>query len=67
MDYICLLDFCENSRDDSPVLTETKTNVTKPSESDRQSDAMVVQRAFSITRKVLSFDFYVHLYGHFVY
>nr|CAN75977.1 hypothetical protein VITISV_025957 [Vitis vinifera] len=43
-------------RDDSPVLTETKTNVTKPSESDRQSDAMVVQRAFSITRKDSAFS-----------
>lgn len=43
-------------RDDSPVLTETKTNMTKPSESDRQSDAMVVQRAFSITRKDSAFS-----------
>ncbi|XP_010531380.1 PREDICTED: ABC transporter D family member 1 [Tarenaya hassleriana] len=38
-------------REDSALLTDSGTNSTKNSETDRQSDAMVVQRAFSAAKK----------------
>lgn len=48
---ICLSDFDDNFREDSPVLTQAEIAM-KPSETDRQSDAMTVQRAFSMSGKV---------------
>ena len=41
------------SREDSPVLSEAGLNTMKPSETERQSDAMAVQRAFANTKKVM--------------
>jgi hypothetical protein len=49
---IYLLDFHCNSREESPVLTEAEITMVNPSETDRQSDAMAVQRAFNTTGKV---------------
>ncbi|XAR73376.1 Fatty-acyl-CoA-transporting ATPase [Bertholletia excelsa] len=43
-------------RDDSPVLSEAGVNAIKPSETERQSDAMAVQRAFANTKKDSSFS-----------
>ncbi|KAA8546824.1 hypothetical protein F0562_003251 [Nyssa sinensis] len=43
-------------RGDSPVLTAAGFNTTKPSETDRQSDAMAVQRAFANTKKDSAFS-----------
>ncbi|GFY86453.1 peroxisomal ABC transporter 1 [Actinidia rufa] len=42
-------------REDSPVLSEAGLNTMKPSETERQSDAMAVQRAFANTKKDSSF------------
>ncbi|GKV25366.1 hypothetical protein SLEP1_g34815 [Rubroshorea leprosula] len=44
-----------HTRDDSPVQTETEINFMKPSESDRQSDAIAVQRAFAAAKKDSAF------------
>lgn len=49
---ICLSDFDDNFREDSPVLSEAEIAMVKPSETNRQSDAMAVQRAFSTSGKV---------------
>lgn len=49
---ICLSDFDDNFREDSPVLSEAEIAMVKPSETNRQSDAMAVQRAFSISGNV---------------
>lgn len=42
-------------RDDSPVISESEVNTMKLSETERQSDAIAVQRAFANTRKDSSF------------
>lgn len=42
-------------RDDAPVITKSVTNMSKSSETDRQSDAMAVERAFVMAKKVLNF------------
>lgn len=42
-------------RDDSPVLSESEVITMKLSETERQSDAIAVQRAFANTRKDSSF------------
>ncbi|KAG5529449.1 hypothetical protein RHGRI_029992 [Rhododendron griersonianum] len=42
-------------RDDSPVITECEVNTMKLSDTERQSDAIAVQRAFANTRKDSSF------------
>lgn len=49
---ICLSDFDDDFREDSPVLSEAEIAMVKPSETNRQSDAMAVQRAFSMSGKV---------------
>ncbi|KAF8404271.1 hypothetical protein HHK36_009153 [Tetracentron sinense] len=43
-------------REDSPIPTEAGVNMKKSFETDRQSDAMAVQRAFATTRKDSSFS-----------
>uniref|UniRef100_A0A5B6Z6Q8 Putative Peroxisomal membrane ABC transporter family, PMP family isoform 1 n=1 Tax=Davidia involucrata TaxID=16924 RepID=A0A5B6Z6Q8_DAVIN len=43
-------------RGGSPVLTAAGFNMMKPSETDRQSDAMAVQRAFANTKKDSAFS-----------
>ncbi|XP_059639454.1 ABC transporter D family member 1 [Cornus florida] len=43
-------------RDDSPVLTSAGFNSMKSSETDRQSDAIAVQRAFANTKKDSAFS-----------
>lgn len=43
-------------REDFPVLTEAGINTMKPSETERQTDAMAVQRAFATSRKVSAFS-----------
>lgn len=45
-----ILEIC---RDDSPVITECEVNTMKLSDTERQSGAIAVQRAFANTRKVL--------------
>lgn len=49
--FVCCI-LHEISRDDSQVIPEDGMSSAKPSETHRQSDAMVVQRAFSTARKV---------------
>jgi hypothetical protein len=49
---ICLSDFDDNFREDSPVLSKAEIAMVKPSETIRKSDAMAVQRAFSMSGKV---------------
>ncbi|KAK9272001.1 hypothetical protein L1049_002370 [Liquidambar formosana] len=41
-----------SKRDDSPVPTEGDINMMKSSETDRQNDAMAVQRAFASSRRL---------------
>ncbi|KAF3444221.1 hypothetical protein FNV43_RR13911 [Rhamnella rubrinervis] len=43
-------------REDSPVLDEVGINTMKTSETNRQSDAMTVQRAFALSRKDSAFS-----------
>ncbi|KAL5567415.1 hypothetical protein UlMin_030579 [Ulmus minor] len=43
-------------REDSPELDEVELNTIKPSETNRQTDAMVVQRAFASSRKDSAFS-----------
>lgn len=43
-------------REESPVLTEAEITMVNPSETDRQSDAMAVQRAFNTTGKNSAFS-----------
>ena len=45
----------ENSREDLPVINGVAPDTMRPSETNRQSDAMVVKRAFASSRKVLKF------------
>ncbi|KAL5566353.1 hypothetical protein UlMin_029517 [Ulmus minor] len=45
-----------NNREDSPELDEVELNTIKPSETNRQTDAMVVQRAFASSRKDSAFS-----------
>ncbi|OVA14380.1 ABC transporter-like [Macleaya cordata] len=45
-----------HKRDDSSEITDVESNMTKSSETERQSDAMTVQRAFAPTRKNTAFS-----------
>ncbi|KAJ0097046.1 hypothetical protein Patl1_27241 [Pistacia atlantica] len=42
-------------RDDTPVITKSVINMSKSSETDRQSDAMAVERAFVMAKKTQSY------------
>ncbi|KAB1210259.1 ABC transporter D family member 1 [Morella rubra] len=43
--------FHDNSREDTPLLTEAEINMVKLSETERKSDAMAVQQAFASSGK----------------
>lgn len=64
---ICLSDFDDNFREDSPVLTEAEIVMVKASETNRQSDAMAVQRAFSMGGKVKKIQILILLWFAFFY
>ena len=60
---MCLLKF----RDESPADDENPMDMSKPLESDRQNDAMTVQRAFAAVKKVVTFGILCSCFGDLRY